>query len=105
MLGFGETDDEIRSVMEGALNRSDCFRSKKQSVLVAVSKTEFVYTLHSHFADLRKIDVDCLTLGQYMQPTKRHLKVKEWSRDLSCTDTSFDVCNVFLTVVIRRCDS
>ncbi|KAK7496558.1 hypothetical protein BaRGS_00012210 [Batillaria attramentaria] len=28
--------------------------------------------------DLRKIGVDCLTLGQYMQPTKRHLKVKEY---------------------------
>ncbi|XP_023241264.1 lipoyl synthase, mitochondrial-like [Centruroides sculpturatus] len=28
--------------------------------------------------DLRKIDVDCLTLGQYMQPTKRHLKVVEY---------------------------
>ncbi|XP_060599231.1 lipoyl synthase, mitochondrial-like [Ruditapes philippinarum] len=28
--------------------------------------------------DLRKIDVDCVTLGQYMQPTKRHIKVKEY---------------------------
>ncbi|KAL5012739.1 hypothetical protein ScPMuIL_011290 [Solemya velum] len=28
--------------------------------------------------DLRKIDVDCITVGQYMQPTKRHLKVKEY---------------------------
>ncbi|CAH1776556.1 unnamed protein product, partial [Owenia fusiformis] len=28
--------------------------------------------------DLREIDVDCLTLGQYMQPTKRHLQVKEY---------------------------
>jgi lipoyl synthase len=28
--------------------------------------------------DLRKNDVDCLTLGQYMQPTKRHLKVNEY---------------------------
>ncbi|KAK2161850.1 hypothetical protein LSH36_108g00034 [Paralvinella palmiformis] len=28
--------------------------------------------------DLRKIGVDCLTLGQYMQPTKRHLSVKEY---------------------------
>jgi len=28
--------------------------------------------------DLRKIGVDCLTFGQYMQPTKRHLKVKEY---------------------------
>ena len=25
--------------------------------------------------DLRDNHVDCLTLGQYMQPTKRHLKV------------------------------
>lgn len=28
--------------------------------------------------DLRRIGVDCLTLGQYMQPTKRHLSVKEY---------------------------
>ena len=25
--------------------------------------------------ELREVGVDCLTLGQYMQPTKRHLKV------------------------------
>ncbi len=28
--------------------------------------------------DLRKNNVDCLTFGQYMQPTKRHLKVTEF---------------------------
>lgn len=28
--------------------------------------------------ELRAHDVDCLTLGQYMQPTKRHLKVTEY---------------------------
>merc|ERR1711936_131535 len=28
--------------------------------------------------DLRAVGVDCLTLGQYMQPTKRHLKVIEY---------------------------
>ena len=44
MLGFGETDDEIRRTME----------------------------------DLREIEVDFLTLGQYIQPTKRHLKVTEY---------------------------
>jgi len=27
-----------------------------------------------------KANVDCLTLGQYMQPTRRHLKVKEYIR-------------------------
>ena len=31
---------------------------------------------NSVFTVLREADVDCLTLGQYMQPTKRHLKVK-----------------------------
>uniref|UniRef100_A0A1A8KQE3 Lipoyl synthase, mitochondrial n=2 Tax=Nothobranchius kuhntae TaxID=321403 RepID=A0A1A8KQE3_NOTKU len=28
--------------------------------------------------ELREAGVDCLTLGQYMQPTKRHLKVEEY---------------------------
>jgi len=28
--------------------------------------------------DLRSVGVDCVTLGQYMQPTRRHLKVKEY---------------------------
>ena len=28
--------------------------------------------------DLRGAGVDCVTLGQYMQPTKRHLKVVEY---------------------------
>lgn len=28
--------------------------------------------------DLRDVGVECLTLGQYMQPTKRHLKVVEY---------------------------
>lgn len=30
------------------------------------------------FKDLREIGVEALTLGQYMQPTKRHMAVKEW---------------------------
>jgi lipoic acid synthetase len=28
--------------------------------------------------DLRAIDVDILTLGQYLQPTERHLRVREY---------------------------
>ena len=32
--------------------------------------------------DLRAIDVDILTIGQYLQPSKKHLKVqKYWSPD------------------------
>lgn len=44
MLGFGETDDQVRKTLE----------------------------------DLRAVGVDCVTLGQYMQPTKRHIKVTEY---------------------------
>lgn len=28
--------------------------------------------------DLRAAGVDCLTLGQYLQPTKRHMKVESY---------------------------
>lgn len=28
--------------------------------------------------DLRAAGVDCVTLGQYMRPTKRHMKVSEY---------------------------
>lgn len=44
MLGFGETDDQVKKAMEAT----------------------------------RKAGIDCFTLGQYMQPTKRHLKVVEY---------------------------
>lgn len=44
MLGFGETDDQVKRTMD----------------------------------DLREAEVDCVTLGQYMQPTKKHLKVVEY---------------------------
>ena len=30
------------------------------------------------FAELRAIDVDVVTFGQYMRPTKRHMKVEEY---------------------------
>jgi lipoyl synthase len=28
--------------------------------------------------DLRLVGVEALTLGQYIQPTKRHMSVKQW---------------------------
>jgi lipoate synthase len=33
--------------------------------------------------DLRSVGVDCVTLGQYMQPTKRHLKVNLLNRNVA----------------------
>ncbi|MEA5532831.1 lipoyl synthase [Crocosphaera sp. XPORK-15E] len=44
MVGLGETDEEVRQVME----------------------------------DLRQVDCDILTLGQYLQPSTKHLAVQEF---------------------------
>lgn len=35
-----------------------------------------VFLLQSCFTDLLEAGVDCVTLGQYMQPTKKHLLVR-----------------------------
>lgn len=50
----------------------------KSSIMLGLgeSQDEVAQTM----ADLREAGVDCLTLGQYMQPTKRHLLVKEYVR-------------------------
>lgn len=34
--------------------------------------------LANPFSELRKADVDVVTFGQYMRPTKRHLKVEKY---------------------------
>lgn len=48
----------------------------KTSLMLGLGETEpeVLQTMD----DLRSIGVDCLTLGQYMQPTRRHLKVVEF---------------------------
>lgn len=48
----------------------------KTSIMLGLGETddEVKRTLH----DLRDAGVDCVTLGQYMQPTRRHLKVVEF---------------------------
>lgn len=37
-----------------------------------------LYILLSILAELRKVDVDVVTFGQYMRPTKRHMKVDRY---------------------------
>jgi len=56
MVGLGETDAEIRQVMQ----------------------------------DLRDVDCDILTIGQYLQPTQKHLKV-----DSFVTPAQFDAWRQF----------
>ena len=45
--------------------------------------------------DLRRLDVNCLTLGQYMQPTKRHLSVREFLKFIL-----FAIITVFLKKIL-----
>ncbi|XP_037031604.1 lipoyl synthase, mitochondrial [Bradysia coprophila] len=48
----------------------------KSSIMLGLGETDA--EVEQTLQDLRSVGVDCLTLGQYMQPTKRHLKVIEY---------------------------
>ncbi|KAI8967516.1 hypothetical protein BDF20DRAFT_899683 [Mycotypha africana] len=48
----------------------------KTSIMLGCGETD-EEVLHA-LTELRKIDVDCVTLGQYMRPTKNHMKVHEY---------------------------
>jgi lipoic acid synthetase len=56
MVGLGESDQEVRQVME----------------------------------NLRAVDCDILTLGQYLQPTPKHLEVKDF-----ITPEQFEAWRIF----------
>lgn len=48
----------------------------KSSIMLGLGETDA--EIEQTMNDLRSVSVDCLTLGQYMQPTTRHLKVYEY---------------------------
>lgn len=48
----------------------------KSSIMLGLGETDA--EIEQTMNDLRSVKVDCLTLGQYMQPTARHLKVIEY---------------------------
>jgi lipoic acid synthetase len=48
----------------------------KSSLMLGLGETD--EEIEQALSDLREAGVEALTLGQYMQPTKRHLLVKEW---------------------------
>lgn len=59
MLGVGETDQQVLQTMKGITRYSNTCTSKCYQLII----------------DLRAVGVECVTLGQYMQPTRLHLKV------------------------------
>uniref|UniRef100_A0A2K6APM9 lipoyl synthase n=1 Tax=Macaca nemestrina TaxID=9545 RepID=A0A2K6APM9_MACNE len=48
----------------------------KTSIMLGLGEND--EQVYATMKALREADVDCLTLGQYMQPTRRHLKVEEY---------------------------
>jgi lipoic acid synthetase len=61
MLGVGEEDEDVVATLRGA------------------SQSPFVATPYWRVdSELRAIDVDVVTFGQYMRPTKRHMKVHSY---------------------------
>ncbi|XP_073898536.1 lipoyl synthase, mitochondrial isoform X3 [Castor canadensis] len=67
--------DQSLSVLKHAKEVQPYVISKTSIMLGLGENDEQVYAT---MKALREADVDCLTLGQYMQPTKRHLKVEEY---------------------------
>lgn len=71
MLGLGETESELWDTLRGKW-----LLSRQQSRLLLSKHTSMLTTLvHT---ELRKANVDVVTFGQYMRPTKRHLKVEKY---------------------------
>lgn len=62
MLGVGENEDQIMDALRGQISWS----------------TARYFVMMSMLPELRKIDVDVVTFGQYMRPTKRHMKVDRY---------------------------
>jgi len=75
-LGHGETDDEVYQTMKGTAVVTRLLEVFDPTIIHGAS----IANLCDDSADLRAIDVDCLTLGQYMRPTKKHMKVGEDAR-------------------------
>ena len=66
--------DQSLAVLKYAKNVGNCIT--KTSLMLGLGETEedLMETLH----DLRAIDVDVVTFGQYLQPTRKHLPVKKY---------------------------
>lgn len=69
--GYRQTLDVLASV-----KRLNPRLITKTSIMLGLGETDAQVEQTMH--DLRAVGVDCLTLGQYMQPTNRHLKVIEY---------------------------
>lgn len=70
MLGVGEEDDELIETLQGL---NPCLY-----LCFLLYKGASPKQLASLPTALRKVSVDVVTFGQYMRPTKRHMKVTKY---------------------------
>ena len=65
LLGVGENEQQILDTLRGKALYVSC--------LIPTNAEHRFF-----FLELRKVDVDVVTFGQYMRPTKRHMKVDRY---------------------------
>ena len=88
---FAHNLETVRSVSKTIRSRAtydgslDMLRSIKEKEASQVTKSSLMVGLGESFQevietlkDLSRIGVDIVTIGQYLQPTSRHMAVKEW---------------------------
>ena len=63
-------------VLQEAKKNASKLTYTKSSLMLGLGETD--EEILATMKDLRDADVDFITLGQYMRPSKRHLSVKEW---------------------------
>jgi lipoic acid synthetase len=66
--------DQSLAVLKYAKNVGKCITKTSLMLGLGESEEDLMETLH----DLRAIDVDVVTFGQYLQPTRKHLPVKKY---------------------------
>ena len=72
MLGVGETEDQVLQTLKGTIPLS-LLKMAVCSIGLSAPPPFFVWPL-----ELRNSDVDVVTFGQYMRPTKKHMKVDRY---------------------------
>jgi lipoic acid synthetase len=71
--GYNQSLDVLSHVKNAA---NDNAMLTKTSIMLGLGETDD--EIRTALKDLRSVDVDVVTFGQYLQPTKKHLPVKEY---------------------------
>ena len=66
--------DQSLSVLEQVTRESDIYT--KTSIMLGLG--EYAHEVYQTLSDLREADVDVVTLGQYLQPSRSHLDVYDY---------------------------